>query len=38
MLWLRKELTIVNKSSDPNNIPNIQSSNSKFLDCIGATP
>ena len=38
VLWLRRGLTIVNKRSDSNSIPNIQSSNSKFLDCISTIP
>ena len=34
MLRLRRGLTIANKSSESNRIRNIQSSNSKLLDCI----
>ena len=38
VLKLRRGLTIVNKSSDSNSIRNIQSSNSKLLDCMCTIP
>ena len=38
MLRLRRGLTIANKSFETNRIRNIQSSNSKFLDCIRTIP